>query len=413
MAKPEIMTGLDIGSGQVVAVVAKHDPESDTPEVIGAARQACAGLKGGVVINIDETARSITRAVEAAEEMAGLVGHSKTVLIGVRGSHIQTFNHHGAMNIARTDKEITAVDRDQVVESTKAVPISPDREIVHVIPQDFILDRQSGVPNPIGMEAMLLEVDVHIVTASQSHLNNVWKAIARAGFEVEEPIYGLLAVGDTVVTQEEKGLGCLLVDLGGQTTGLAVYADGSVRFTKELALGSDAISHDLSHALRTSLLQAQKVKELYGAASRTLAEGNLDEEIEYTSVDGRTPRRLKRSTIFDYIAPRVEEIFTLISEELQRSNYADHVAGGGVILTGGGAQLKGIAQAAEQILDLPVRMGLPQNIGGVPDIVTNPSYATAMGVITYRHLGDWARSRRASRRVGIGQRLKSLVEDFF
>jgi cell division protein FtsA len=405
MAKPDIITGLDIGSGQVVAVVAKCDPDSETPEVIGAARQPCPGLKGGVVINIDETARSITRAVEAAEEMAGLVGHSKSVLIGVRGSHLQTFNHHGAMNIARTDKEITAADRDQVVESTKAVPISPDREIVHVIPQDFILDRQSGVPNPIGMEAMLLEVDVHIVTASQSHLNNVWKAIARAGFEVEEPIYGLLAVGDTVVTQEEKGLGCLLVDLGGQTTGLAVYADGSVRFTKELAVGSDAISHDLSHALRTSFLQAQKVKELHGAASRALAEGSF--------VDGRTPRRLKRTTIFDYIAPRVEEIFTLISEELQRSNYADHVAGGGVILTGGGAQLKGIAQAAEQILDLPVRMGLPQNIGGVPDIVTNPGYATALGLITYRHLGDWARSRRASRRVGIGQRLKSLVEDFF
>ncbi len=413
MAKPDIITGLDIGSSQVVAVVARHDPDAETTEVIGAARQPCAGLKGGVVINIDETARSITRAVEAAEEMAGLVGHSKGVLIGVRGGHIQTFNHHGAMNIARTDKEITASDRDQVVESTKAVPISPDREIVHVIPQDFILDRQNGVPNPIGMEAMLLEVDVHIVTASQSHLNNVWKAIARAGFDVEEPIYGLLAVGDTVVTQEEKGLGCLLVDLGGQTTGLAVYAENSVRFTKELAVGSDAISHDLSHALRTSLVQAQKVKELYGAASRTLAEGNVDEDIEYTSVDGRTPRRLKRAAIFDYIAPRVEEIFSLISEELQRSNYADHVAGGGVILTGGGAQLKGLAQAAEQILDLPVRMGLPQNIGGVPDIVTNPGYATALGLITYRHVGDWARSRRASRRVGLGQRLKSLVEDFF
>jgi cell division protein FtsA len=259
----------------------------------------------------------------------------------------------------------------------------------------------------------LLEVDVHIVTASQSHLNNVWKAIARAGFEVEEPIYGLLAVGDTVVTQEEKGLGCLLVDLGGQTTGLAVYADGSVRFTKELAVGSDAISHDLSHALRTSFLQAQKVKELYGAASRTLAEGNLDEDIEYTSVDGRTPRRLKRTTIFDYIAPRVEEIFTLISEELQRSNYADHVAGGGVILTGGGAQLKGSPRPPNKYWICRCGMGLPQNIGGVPDIVSNPGYATALGLITYRHLGDWARSRRASGGWGLVNALKSLVEDFF
>jgi cell division protein FtsA len=263
------------------------------------------------------------------------------------------------------------------------------------------------------MEAMLLEVDVHIVTASQSHLNNVWKAIARAGFEVEEPIYGLLAVGDTVVTQEEKGLGCLLIDLGGQTTGLAVYAEGSVRFTKELSVGSDAISHDLSHALRTSLVQAQKVKERYTAASRQLAEGNVDEEVEYTSVDGRTPRRIKRSTLFDYVAPRVEEIFTLISEELQRSNYADHVAGGGIILTGGGSQLQGIAGAAEQILDLPVRMGLPQNIAGAPDIIGHPGYATALGLVTYRHLGDWSRSKRASRRVGLGQRLRAMVEDFF
>jgi len=413
MPKPDVITGLDIGSGQVVAVVAKLDPDAESPEVLGAARQACPGLKGGVVINIDETARSITRAVEAAEEMAGLSGATRGVLIGVRGGHIQTFNHHGAMNIARTDKEITLADRDQVVESTKAVPISPDREIVHVIPQDFILDRQSGVPNPVGMEATLLETDVHIVTASQSHLNNVWKAIARAGFDVEEPIYGLLAVGDAVVTAEEKGLGCLLVDVGGQTTGLAVYAEGSVRFTKELPIGSDAISHDLSHALRTSLLQAQKVKEKHGAASRPLAEGNIDEDIEYTSVDGRTPRRIKRSTLFDYIAPRVEEIFTLVSEELQRSNYADHVAGGGVVLTGGGAQLQGLPSAVEQILDLPVRLGLPQNLTGAPEILAHPGYATALGVITYRHLGDWSRSRRAVRRVGWGQKLRGLVEDLF
>ncbi len=413
MPKPDVITGLDIGSGQVVAVVAKLDPDAETPEAVGAARQACSGLKGGVVINIDETARSITRAVEAAEEMAGLSGATRGVLIGVRGGHIQTFNHHGAMNIARTDKEITLADRDQVVESTKAVPISPDREIVHVIPQDFILDRQSGVPNPVGMEATLLETDVHIVTASQSHLNNVWKAIARAGFDVEEPIYGLLAVGDAVVTAEEKGLGCLLVDVGGQTTGLAVYAEGSVRFTKELPIGSDAISHDLSHALRTSLLQAQRVKEKHGAASRPLAEGNIDADIEYTSVDGRTPRRIKRSTLFDYIAPRVEEIFTLVSEELQRSNYADHVAGGGVVLTGGGAQLQGLSAAVEQIFDLPVRLGLPQNLTGAPEVLANPGYATALGVITYRHLGDWSRSRRAVRRVGLGQKLRGLVEDLF
>ncbi len=413
MAKPEIVTSLDVGSGQVVCVVARRDPETEALEVIGGARRACKGLKGGVVINIDETARSVARVVEEAEEMAGLSGAVRNVLIGVRGSHIQTFNHHGAMNIARTDKEITAEDRDQAVENTKAVPISPDREIVHVIPQDFILDRQNGVPNPVGMEASLLEVDVHIVTASQSHLNNVWKAIARAGFQVDEPIYGLLAVGDVVVTAEEKDLGCLLVDLGGQTTSLAVFAEGSVRFTKELPLGSDAITHDLSHALRTSLLQAQSMKERHGAASRELAEGDLDEEIEYTSVDGRTPRHVKRQVLFDYMSPRVEEIFTVVNEELQNSNYAEHVAGVGVILTGGGALLPGAAQAAEQILEIPVRLGLPQGIAGPPDIISHPSYATALGLVHYRHMGEWSRSRRAARRLTLGQRMRALVEEIF
>ncbi|MGQ0645130.1 MAG: cell division protein FtsA [Elusimicrobiota bacterium] len=413
MAKPEIITGLDVGSAQAACVVARRDPETGAVEVLGGARRACKGLKGGVVINIAETASAVTRVVEEAEDMAGFKGAVGGLLMGVRGAHIQTFNHHGALNIARTDKEITAEDRDQVIENTKAVPISPDREIVHVIPQDFILDRQNGVPNPVGMEASLLEVDVHIVTASQSHLNNIWKAIARAGFEVEEPIYGLLAVGDAVVTQEEKDLGCLLVDLGGQTTGLAIYSDGGVRFTKELPIGSDAITTDLSHALRASVSQAQKVKETHGAAGRDIA-GSGDDPVDYVSVDGRTPRQIKRRDLYEYIAPRVEEIFTVISDELKNSNYGEHVAGGGVILTGGGSLLKGVAQAAEQILELPVRLGLPQDLSGPPDIVSHPSYATALGLLSYRHGGDWSRSQRASgRKVSIGQKLKSLVEDMF
>ncbi len=413
MPKPDIVASVDVGSSQVVCVMAKQDPATETTEILGGSRCACRGLKGGVVINIDETARAMSRAIEEAEEMAGMAGAVRNVLLGIRGAHIQTFNHHGAMNIARTDKEITADDRDQVVENTKAVPISPDREIVHVIPQDFILDRQNGVPNPVGMEASLLEADVHIVTASQSHLNNVWKAIARAGFHVDEPIYGLLAVGDVVISAEEKDLGCLLVDMGGQTTSLALFAEGSIRFTKEIPLGSDAITHDLSHALRTSLSQAQMVKERYGAASRKLAQGDVEEDIEYTSVDGRTPRQLKRQVIFDYIAPRVEEIFTVVSEELQNSNYADHVAGGGIVLTGGGSLLQGVVPAAEQILDLPIRVGLPQHMAGPPDIITHPSYATAMGLVQYRHLGAWARSRRAARNTTFGQRFKAFVEDIF
>lgn len=414
MAKPDIVVGLDIGSAQAVCVIATRDPETDALQVVGGARRACRGLKGGVVINIDETAQAVSRAVEDAEAMADLSGAVRQVLIGIRGGHIQTFNHHGAMNIARTDKEITPEDRDQVVENTKAVPISPDREIVHVIPQDFILDRQTGVPNPIGMEAGLLEVDVHLVTASQSHLNNVWKAIAKAGFQVEEPIYGLLAVGDAVVTHEEKDLGCVLVDLGGQTTGLAVYVDGAVRFTKELSLGADAITHDLSHALRTSLIEAQKIKELNGAASRSLTQGDLEETLEYTAVDGRTTRRVKRQALIDFISPRVEELFTVVQEELQNSGYGDRVSGGGVILTGGGSLLQGMTGAAEQILELPVRQGPPQGLTGPADILAHPSYATALGLLHYQHLGEWARSRRAKPSGGrLGGKIKSFIEEFF
>lgn len=413
MPKTDWVAGLDMGSGQVVAVVASRHPDSDVIKIEGAARKPSKGLKGGVVINIEETARAVQAAMEDAEDMAQAKGAVHQALIAVRGSHVQSFNHHGAMNIARTDKEITLEDRDQVVENTKAVPMSPDREIVHVLPQDFILDRQSGVPNPVGMEASLLEVDVHIVTAGQSHLNNIWKAIGRAGFEVEEPILGVLALGDAVVTLEEKDLGCVLVDVGGQTTGLAIYVDGSVRHTREIPLGSDAVTHDLSHALRTSLAQAQSVKERWGAASRSLARGGLEEDITYTSVDGRTPRHLKRQVLFDYIAPRVEELFTLVSEELQNSNFADHVAGGGVILTGGGSLLDGLPSAVEQILDLPVRLGLPQGVEGPPDIISHPSYATAVGLVRYHHAGEWTRSRRASPRATLGSRFKQLVDQFF
>ncbi len=216
MSKPEILAGLDIGSGQLACVIGKRMPENDHVEIIAAARQSCRGLKGGVVINIDETALAIGHVVEAAEEMAK--ESVRDLIVGIRGAHIQTFNHHGAINIARTDKEITTDDVQQVIESTKAVPISTDREIIHVIPQDFVLDRQQGVPNPVGMEGSLLEVEVHIVTAGSSHLNNIWRSINNGGFGIREPVYGLLALGDVVVTQEEKDLGCLLIDLGGATT---------------------------------------------------------------------------------------------------------------------------------------------------------------------------------------------------
>lgn len=427
MSKPEILAGLDIGSGQLACTIGRRMPEQDHVEVIAATRQNCRGLKGGVVINIDETALAIGHVVEAAEEMAKET--VRDLIVGIRGAHIQTFNHHGAINIARTDKEITTDDVAQVIESTKAVPISTDREIIHVIPQDFVLDRQQGVPNPVGMEGSLLEVEVHIVTAGSSHLNNIWRSINNAGFGIREPVYGLLALGDVVVTQEEKDLGCVLVDLGGATTGISIYTDGGVRFTKELAIGTDAITNDLAHGLRTSFSQAKMVKERYGAAVRTttrkqiLVTGNGheeaidgDEEVPFTSVDGRTERKIQRSTLFDFISPRVEEIYTLVKNELDNSGLSEQVVAGGVIVTGGGSMMPGMVVAAEKILELPSRQGLPQNINGLPEIISHPSYATAAGLLAFHSMGDWPRGgRKGIRRSGgsmFGQ-VKNFFSDFF
>ena len=233
MAKTDIVAGLDIGSAQVACVIGRRDPHTGQIEILSGARSACpGGLKGGVVININETARAVTRICEEAEDTAKEM--VKDLTIAVRGNHLQTFNNHGALNIARTDKEITADDVDKAIESAQAVHLSADREIIHTIPQGFTLDRQQGVPNPVGMEGSLLEVDVQIVTASRSHLSNIFKAINMAGFSVTEPIYGLLAAGEVVVTQEERDLGSLFIDIGGQTTDIAVYFDGCVHFTDKL-----------------------------------------------------------------------------------------------------------------------------------------------------------------------------------
>jgi len=418
MSKTDIIAGLDIGSAQVACVIGRRDPQTSQIEILSGARSAClGGLKGGVVININETARAITRICEEAEDAAKEM--VKDVSIAVRGNHLQTFNNHGALNIARTDKEITADDVDKAIESAQAVHLSADREIIHTIPQGFTLDRQQGVPNPVGMEGSLLEVDVHIVTASRSHLSNIFKAINMAGFSVTEPIYGLLAAGEVVVTQEERDLGCILIDIGGQTTDVAVYFDGSVHFTEKLPIGADAITRDLAYGLRTSLSQAQQIKENYGVALSSLLEQN-EGEVNFTAMDGRTFRKVNRRLLIDIIEPRVEEIFTLISEKLQDSGYADRVVPGGAVLSGGGSLLKGIEQASEKILQLSSRVGLPQGVVGKSEIVGHPSFATAVGLLAFPYRGDgqWASPASAARRRArsggsVVQRVREWVEETF
>jgi len=380
MAKQEIMCGVDIGSSQISVVIGKVDPTKDVLEIISGARTYCRGVNGGVVVNIGETANGIKRAIEEAEEKTDEVIHS--VYLGLRGSHIDTVNNRGVVSISRTDKEITNEDVINVIDNAKAIQISTDREIIDTVAQEFSVDRQKGVHDPTGMEGNYLEVYVHIVTASRTHLNNIYKAVAQAGFSVIEPIYGLLAVGEVVVSDEEKELGCLLIDLGGQTTGLAVYSENSIRFSKELQIGSDLITRDISYALRTSIVNAREIKERYGVVSPSMVD--KDEEIEFTGVDGRTMRKTCVKFLSEIIAPRVEEIFEKINEVIQDANFSDVIVPGGVIITGGGSLLEGIVKASEQVLGVSSRIGICQGVKGPQEIVSNPSFATAIGLLKYR-----------------------------
>jgi len=410
--KQELVAGLDIGSGRVTCLLGVPDA-SGAIRVLGGSSVACRGLKGGVVINIIEAASAVTRAVEEAE--AASKSTVSQVWLGVRGNHLQSFNNRGAYNIARTDREITADDVTAVVSSARAIPLSSDREILHVVPQGFSLDRQRGVPHPVGMEASLLEVDVHLVTSSSAHLNNIMKTVAQAGFEVIEPVYGLLAAGELLVTQEEKELGCVLVDLGGQSISIGVYCEGAIKYSKEISFGSDFITRDLAVGLKTSIATAERIKIEHGIAHPTLLNGDAD--IECHGIDGRTPLRVKTSTMMGIILPRVEEIFSVVAEDLQNSSYADVVAPGGVILTGGGSLMRGTIEAATQILGVPVRRGVPH-----PDQVQadetwlSPAYSTALGLLQYSTAPRWGGTdtRSVSRKRPLWMRkVAGFIEELF
>ena len=261
MAKNNIVAGLDMGGGRITCILAAQDFETDSLKILSGASMPCRGLKSGVVVDIMETSRVVADVLEQAEREAE--AEIDRVYMGVRGAHLQSLNSHGAYNISRADKEITSEDVQFAVENAKAIPIQNDREIIHVTPQSFSIDRQKGVPNPEGMEGSLLEVDVHIVTASSSPLNNLIKSVAKAGFKVEEPLYGLVALGECVLTPEEKELGCLLIDLGAETMSVGIYVDGSMKFSKDIPYGCDLITRDIAYGLHTSREAAKQIKTAY------------------------------------------------------------------------------------------------------------------------------------------------------
>jgi len=370
----ELIVGLDIGTTKICAVVGEI--VNDAIEIIGVGTHASEGLRKGVVINIEKTVDSIKRAIEEAETMAGC--EISSVYAGIAGGHIKGFNSHGV--IALKEREVTKKDVERVIEAASAVAIPMDREVIHILEQEFIVDEQDGIMDPLGMSGVRLEAKIHIVTGAVTSAQNIIKCANRAGLDVHDIVLQSLASSEAVLTDEERNLGVVLIDFGGGTTDMAVFSKGSIKHTSVLALGGDNLTYDISIGIRTPKVEAEKIKMKYGCALTSLI--GKDETIEVPGVGGRAPRVLPRQILGEILEPRVEEIFTLIQNDLIRSGYED-IVNSGVVITGGSSELQGVAEIAEQIFNLPARVGYPERIGGLTEVVNKPMYATAVGLVLY------------------------------
>jgi cell division protein FtsA len=404
--KDSIVVGLDIGTTKICAVVGEIIPNKGL-DIIGLGTSQSRGLRKGVVINIDSTVESIKRAVEEAELMAGL--EIDGIFAGIAGGHIKGFNSRGV--IAIKDKEVTKNDIERVIDAAKAVAIPMDREVIHVLPQEFIIDDQDGIKEPLGMSGVRLEAEVHMVTGAVTSAQNIIKSCNRAGLEVKDIVLQQLASSYAALTEDEKELGVALIDVGGGTTDIAIFVQGSIWQTSVLALGGNHITNDLAVGLRTPTVEAEKIKKKAGCALTSMVHG--DETIEVPSVGGRAPRVLSRQVLAEIIEPRAEEIFSLAKREVQRSGYEEMIASG-VVITGGSVILEGMPELAEQIFDLPVRRGTPQEIGGLLDIINSPMYTTGVGLVLYgmqnRERGRFGRGSSDDRLWG---RVVRRMKDWF
>ncbi len=375
----ELIVGLDIGTTKICVVVG--DVSDGKVNIIGMGVHPSVGMRKGVVVNIESTVNSISQAIQEAEMMAGC--SISTVYVGIAGSHINGFNSHGL--IAIKHDEIRKEDIERVVEAASAVPIPPDQKIIHVLPQEFTVDDHSGIQDPQGMTGVRLEANVHIVTGSATSIHNIVKCCNQAGLEVAAVVLEQLASAEAVLTPEELELGVALLDIGGGTSDLAVFSDGAIKHTFVLGLGGNNLTNDLSIGLRTPMKDAERLKEMHGCAMSSMID--KDQTIEVPSVGGRTPRKLSRRVMGEILEPRVEEMLTLINRELCDLKIGDgkvkDLVNVGIVLTGGTALLNNIQELAEQIFDLPVRVGMPRGVGGVNDIINTPQCATGVGLLLY------------------------------
>lgn len=378
--RDNLIVGLDIGTTKICAIVGNLTEEGI--EIVGIGTSPSSGLRKGVVINIESTVTSIKKAIEEAELMAGC--EIKSVYAGIAGGHIKGINSQGV--IAIKNREVSQEDVKRVIDAAKAIAIPMDREVIHILPQEFIIDEQDGIREPLGMSGVRLEAKVHIVTGAVASAQNIVKSCNRAGLDVADIVLEQLASSEAVLSADEKELGVCLVDIGGGTTDIAIFCDGAIKYTSVLSLGGNHLTNDIAVGLRTPMAEAEKIKRNQGCCLSALV--GKDEKIEVPSVGGRKPRELSRNVLCEILGPRVEELFTLVNREIIKSGLEDSIASG-VVITGGSSILEGMPELAEQIFNLPVRRGLPQRIGGLTDVVNSPVYSTGVGLIVYgsRNMG--------------------------
>lgn len=370
-----LIVGLDIGTSKVACIVGEIKEDGEI-EVIGIGSHPSRGLKKGVVVNLETTVQSIQRAVEEAELMANCRIH--TVYVGISGSHISSMNSHGI--VAIKDKEVSQSDVDRVIDSARAVAIPADQKILHILPQEFVIDRQEGIKEPVGMSGIRLEARVHIVTGAVSAAQNLVKCIRRCGLEVEDIILEQLASAAAVLSEDEKESGVCLLDIGGGTTDIALFTEGAIRHTAVIPIAGDQVTNDIAVALRTPTQCAEDIKIRHACALTQLA--RLEDTIEVPSIGDRPVRQISRLNLAEIVEPRYDELLRLVQAELRRSG-VDELIAAGVVLTGGSSKVEGLVELAEEIFHMPVRLGFPQHVTGLGDIVSNPVYATGAGLLLF------------------------------
>jgi cell division protein FtsA len=408
-ADKNMIVGLDIGTSKVVAIVGEINDEGNI-EVVGIGSHPSRGLKKGVVVNIESTVHSIQRAVEEAELMAGCDIHS--VYTGIAGSHVRSLNSHGI--VAIRDSEVSASDVDRVIDAARAVAIPADQKILHILPQEFLIDSQEGIREPIGMSGVRLEAKVHMVTGAESAAQNIVKCVQRCGLEVDDIVLEQLASSYAVLTDDEKELGSCLVDIGGGTTDIAVFLGGAIQHTSVIPIAGDQVTNDIAVSMRTPTQYAEEIKIKYACALSQLA--NPDETIEVPSVGERPPRRLARQTLAEIVEPRYEELFGLVRDELRRSGFEELIAAG-IVITGGSSKMEGAVELAEEVFHMPVRLGAPQYVDGLGDVVRNPIHATGVGLLLYGYENLARRDRRSTPIGGnlgdVWERMKAWFQGHF